>query len=179
MKRLIPLAVLLAGIAGASAQTVDFNNFRTYATVADRDVYNIDGSALVGTQFMAQLYYGASASALNAVTTAPSRFRNLPSTDPFAGTWSGGTRTLTGFAAGDVVTLQVRAWDGTGGATWDTAGVRGQSTTFTYRIPTGGNPPPTDFYIENLRTFSLVPEPSVIGLGLIGVGALFMLRRRK
>jgi hypothetical protein len=24
-----------------------------------------------------------------------------------------------------------------------------------------------------------IPEPSVIGLGIIGVGALFMLRRRK
>jgi hypothetical protein len=31
----------------------------------------------------------------------------------------------------------------------------------------------------NFEGFSLVPEPSVIGLGIIGVGALFMLRRRK
>lgn len=178
MKKLIPFAVLLAGATGVFAQTVDFNNTRTFATVADRVVRDVGGAALVGTDFVGQLYYGANAGSLNPVTSNPVRFRNVPSSDPLAGTWSGATRTLTGFNAGDVVTLQVWAWNGAGGATYASAGVKGQSATFTYRIPAAGSLP-TDYYIENFRTFTLVPEPSVIGLGLIGVGALFMLRRRK
>jgi hypothetical protein len=179
MKKLIPLAVLLIGAAGAVAQTVDFNQNRTFATTADRRVYNQDGTTpLVGTDFVAQLYYGANAGSLNPVTSNPVRFRNVPTSDALAGTFSGATRTLTGFVAGDVVTLQVRAFNSAGGATFDTAGVRGTSGTFTYRIPAAGDPP-TAFYIENFRSFSVVPEPSVIGLGLIGITALVMLRRRK
>jgi hypothetical protein len=178
MKKLIPLAVLLAGATGVLAQTIDFNNTRTFATPADRLVRNVDGSLLVGTDFVAQLYYGADAGSLQPVTSNPVRFRNLPASDPLAGTWSGATRTLTGFNAGDVVTVQIRAWNGAGGATYDTAAVRGLSGTFTYRIPAAGSLP-TDYYIENFRTFTLVPEPSIIGLGLVGAGALLLLRRRK
>jgi hypothetical protein len=179
MKKLIPLAVLLAGATGVFAQTVDFNNTRTFATTADRTVKAPGGLAnLVGTDYVAQLYYGANAGSLNPVTSNPVRFRNVPSSDPLAGTWTGATRTLTGFNAGDIVTLQVWAWNGAGGATFATAAERGQSGTFTYRIPAAGSLP-TDYYIEGFRTFTLVPEPSIIGLGVIGVGALFMLRRRK
>jgi hypothetical protein len=186
MKRIIPFVVLLAGAIGVSAQTftpqVDFNNNRTYTTVRDRDVYNLDGStALVGTQYRAQLYYGADAGSLQAVTAAPVSFRdpaNIPAGSPLPGTWIGGTRVLTGFTAGQVVVLQVRAWDSTTGADYASAGVRGQSATFTYSVPPSGALPSAQ-YLENLSSFQLVPEPSVIGLGLIGVGALFMLRRRK
>jgi hypothetical protein len=178
MKKLIPLAVLLAGATGVFAQTVDFNNTRTFATTADRLVRAVGGSPLVGTDYVAQLYYGAVGGSLNPVTSAPTRFRNLPNTDPLAGTWSGATRTLTGFNAGDTVVLQVWAWNGAGGATFATATEKNTSATFTYTIPAAGSLP-TAYYIEGLRGFTLVPEPSVIGLGLIGVGALFMLRRRK
>ena len=178
MKKLIPLAVLLAGATGVLAQTVDFNNTRTFSTAADRLVRAVGGAPLVGTDYVVQLYYGANAGSLNPVTSNPLRFRNVPSSDALAGTWSGATRTLTGFNAGDVVTLQIWAWNGAGGATYASATEKNTSATFTYRIPAAGSLP-TDYYIEGFRGFTLVPEPSVIGLGLIGVGALFMLRRRK
>jgi hypothetical protein len=183
MKKLIPFLVLLAGVSGALAQVVDFNNNRTFTTATNesRLVYGPGGTVpLVGTNFAAQLFYGADAASLQAVTTAPSRFR-VPTTGS-PGTWAGGNRTLTGFTAGQTVTLLVRAWDINAGATYDAAraagGLVGESTPFTYQIPAAGSPP-TAFYIENLRAFSLVPEPSVIGLGVIGLGALCMLRRRK
>ena len=35
------------------------------------------------------------------------------------------------------------------------------------------------FCLSNLSTPCFVPEPSVIALGLLGAGALLMLRRRK
>jgi hypothetical protein len=137
---------------------------------------------LVGTHHVAHLYYGADANSLAPVTTNPARFRNIPNTDPLAGTWIGGTRTLTGFTPGDVVTLQVRVWDSTGGLTYDQARAVGLfwgvSQTFTYRIPAPGSLP-SDYYIENFRSFVLIPEPSVIALGAIGVVALLAIRRRK
>src|SRR5688572_16514835 len=148
------------------AQTVDFNNARVYTIPADRRVYAVDGTPLVGTHFVAQLYYGRSADSLAPVTSAPTPFRNVPITDErLAGTWTGATRTLTGMAVNDVATLQVCAWDATGGLTIDEAKllgrVWGESVTFTYRIPGVG--PDFLWYMEEFRAFTLVPEPSMIG----------------
>jgi hypothetical protein len=178
MKRLIPIMVLVVGASGALAQTVSFRNTDLYTAPAERRVFAENGTTpLVGGNFAAQLLYGTSASSLTP-HTGTAAFRTVATTDQFAGTWIGGTRTLTGMAAGQVATLQIRAWDTTGGATFDTALRRGISQTFTYLIPQPGSPA-NAFFIENFRSFSLVPEPSVIGLGLLGVGALFLLRRRK
>ena len=180
MKPFALILLSLMGAFGAVAQTVDFNNTRTFSTPADRLIRVVNGVPLVGTDYVVQLYYGANAGSLNPVTSNPLRFRNVPTTDPLAGTWSGATRTLTGFNVGDVVTLQVWMWDSTGGATFATAPwwSKGQSATFTYRIPAPGSLP-TDYYIEGFRGFTIVPEPSVIALGAIGVVALFAIRRRR
>jgi hypothetical protein len=177
MKPFALILFSLVGAFGAVAQTVDFNNTRTFATTADRMVRTFNGLGLVGTDYVAQLYYGANAGSLTPVTSNPVRFRNVPSTDPLAGTWSGATRTLTGFNSGDVVTLQVWVWDATGGATYASSVVKGQSLTFTYRIPAPGSLP-SDYYIEGFRGFT-IPEPSVIALGAIGVVALLAIRHRK
>jgi hypothetical protein len=188
MKKLIPFLVLLAGATVAMAQgTVNFRNNVAFATPAqnppgDRLVRNADGTPVLGSAlaqpatFVAQLYYGANAGSLVAHTAAPARF--LP-TASGAGTWLGQDRTLTGFAPGTTLTLEIRAWDMRTGATWDVAGIHGESGTFSYTIPLDPLSPPAAYFMEGMRGFTLVPEPSVIGLGLIGVGALFMLRRRK
>ena len=90
----------------------------------------------------------------------------------------------------DRATFQLRVWDTKGGtlATWDqalTAWRAGQtaigySTLFTvpYALTAGANTPPN---LEGLQSFQLftVPEPSVIALGVLGAGCLFLLRRRK
>jgi|SwirhisoilCB1_FD_contig_41_4909897_length_732_multi_1_in_0_out_0_1 hypothetical protein len=184
MKKLIPFLVLLAGVHGALAQTVDFNQNRTFNTTDNRLVFNADHTTpLVGTNFVAQLQYEAQEGATSLTPVAlVNRFRAVPTTDLNAGTWVGATRTLTGRVAGDVVTLQVVAWDQNAGATFDLAraagGAWGISQPWDYTIPAAGSAV-TAFYIHGFRSFSLVPEPSVIGLGLIGIGALFMLRRRK
>jgi len=87
-------------------------------------------------------------------------------------------------------TFQVRAWNNMGGTITSWAMVlandsiaRGVSTVFS---PSGnlggtGTPPAPTPILEGLTSFNLftpVPEPSLIALGALGLGALF-LRRRK
>jgi hypothetical protein len=180
MKKLIPFLVLLVGATGALAQgVVNFNN-NVLATPPDRRVINgATGEGLTGTNWVAQLYYGTSADSLTAHTAAPSRFRVESTSQP--GMWSGGNRTLTGGGVGTTLFMQVRVWDLRNGATYETAtGFRGQSTVFTYMQTLSTPAAPTDTQMLNFQSFIVpVPEPSVIGLGLVGAGALFMLRRRK
>jgi hypothetical protein len=40
-------------------------------------------------------------------------------------------------------------------------------------------PSPTDTLMVNMRAFAVVPEPSTIALGVLGLGALLLFRRRK
>ena len=184
MNRLIFLFLWVGGIA-AVAQTVDFSNHKVFATPADRHVYNLDGTPLVGTSFVAQLYYGTAADSLAPVTSSPVTFRDpsSPTTPGLEGTWIGATRTLTGRSLGETVFLQVRVWDATGGLTYDqavaTGRLWGNSAAFTHYlwpIPTGD---PTQFYMDNLRSFTLVPEPSLVVLAFLGAGTLFLLIRQR
>jgi hypothetical protein len=187
MKDLISFLVLFAGVTGALAQgVVTFVNAGSFPTVADRLVYlQNPGSGpvpLVGQNYVAQLYYGADASSLAPHSATPSRFRVATTVSP--GTWIGGTRTLQGFTAGQIVTMQVRVWDagntsGTPLVSWEQASVKNAGNIFTY-LPPLPSAPPVDGLMDNFRSITVViPEPCVIGFGLLGVGALFLLRRRK
>ena len=164
---------------------IDLNN-RGLALVNDTA-----GKPLTGTTFVAQVWYGASASTLTS-SFAPSPFR--ASTTTYPGTWNpaavggpGALGTLTGFAPGSTVTLQVRVWDsavagvGAAQALTKTAGT-GLSETFTYAIP--ADPLAIPGGMGGLKSFNLaaggsvVPEPTTIALGALGAAAL-LLRRRK
>lgn len=164
---------------------IDLNN-RGLALVNDAS-----GKPLTGTTFVAQVWYGASASTLTS-SFAPSPFR--ASTTTYPGTWNpaavggpGALGTLTGFAPGSTVTLQVRVWDsavagvGAAQALSKTAGT-GLSETFTYAIP--ADPLAIPGGMGGLKSFNLaaggsvVPEPTTIALGALGAAAL-LLRRRK
>lgn len=184
MKKLIPFMVLLAGVTSALAQgVVNFNN-NVLAEPPDRTVYGPDMmTSLVGTNFVAQLLYGTTADSLTPHTQT-AFFRVATTTQP--GTWSGGNRTLAGAGGvGTTIFLQVRAWDAgpNRNISYDEAFATGRlygfSDVFSYSQVLSSPPASTDTQMLNFRSFSLVPEPSVIGLGLIGIGALFMLRRRK
>ena len=155
-------------------------------------VNDASGKPLTGTTFVAQVWYGASASTLTS-SFAPSPFR--ASTTTYPGSWNpaaaggpGAIATLTGFAPGSTVTMQVAVWDsalagvGAAQALSKTAGT-GLSQTFTYAIP--ADPLAIPGGMEGLQSFNLVaggapvvPEPTTIALGALGAAAL-LLRRRK
>lgn len=115
---------------------------------------------------------------------------------PVPGQFSGGQATITGIPAGGVVWAQCKAWQAIYGgntlATYESAlttpvvgGVAplvGVSNPF--RIDTGDpttTPSGTPGNLAGMLPFTLtpVPEPSVIGLGLLGLGSLLLLRRRQ
>ena len=179
---LISLALLCAPTCVLSQGIVAFRNDNLTAP-PDRLV-RCGGEPLVGTTFAAQLLYGNDPSSLQPHPTL-AYFRAPGTSSP--GTWVGGNRTLTGAGGvGTTVWLQVLAWD-SGSArtiTFDQAraqgGLWGESQLFSYVQFLSSPPDPVnDTKMMEFAGFSLVPEPSVIGLGLIGIGALFMLRRRK
>ena len=174
------LSLVMASTAWSQG-TVNFANNVAFTTVADRLVRGPDGSPLVGSDlsdppsYVAQLYYGANAGSLQAHTAAPARFR--PGTSG-PGIWLGGTRTLTGFAPGTTLTLEVRMWDMRTGATWDTAAFWGQSGTFTYTIPLDPLSPPAAYFMENFRG-TWIPEPAPILLLGVTIPALWLAMRRR
>ena len=183
IKKLLLVGVVsLVGVSSVSAQgTVNFVNRITGTLDAPVYLNGVGGTLLSGANFLAQLYYGTSPteSSLTPITDPPTPFR----TGTGAGYWNAGadsTRVLPVIAPNSVVYLQVRAWDSTFGATYDIAkaagGVWGDSNVFT-AIAGGGSPPVAPANMTGLTSFTLVPEPSTIALGILGAVALLLRRR--
>jgi len=146
------------------------------------------GSApqLLGTGFTGALFgdtAGVAEGSLQFIASAPFRTNaNL------AGIINGPTtgQAVPNVAAGGNATLQIRAWDNRGGTitTWaqvmaDNTIARGSSAVLN-NFATGGGPNPAANLV-GLQSFGLivpVPEPSLIALGALGLGAL-LIRRRK
>jgi hypothetical protein len=200
MKKTLAIVAIAAlnVFASFGQSTVNFNNtattFADSATV-DRFVYldQVGGTKLVGQNYAAALYWSTQNSeaaitqlaVLNAtdttITSARGIFRVATTASP--GTWSGGARTLLGTTLGQQVFMQIRVWDTAAGANYDSAlvngGKTGKSAIFSYTTSSSPTPPPSDLVLLNLRAFALVPEPSTIALGVLGLGSLLLFRRRK
>lgn len=110
-----------------------------------------------------------------------------------AGLWTAPVTKVTaeGYASDSLVNLQVRAWDSTKAATWadvlkDGTVARGESKVISnYKVGAGDGTQSTTVQatllaagLESFGLYTVVPEPSVIALGALGLGAL-LLRRRK
>lgn len=178
-------AMVLTSVSMLHAQgTVSFNNrvlntdgvtFRVNAPV-----FNTDGvTALSGATYLAALYAGPVGGALAQVGAAVpfrtgTRVGYVDITSP--------DRTVATVAPGTAGSFQVRAWLASAGTTYETALVAGGPTGFsnTFSVTTGGAGSPASLPADlvGLQSFSLVPEPSVIALGLIG-GCALLLRRKQ
>lgn len=188
MKKAILLAAGLLAVASfnAGAQgTVTFANSNTSLVTAEvggpavpTGLNSGYGGLLVG------LFWGVQGSSEDQLI----QIGATAAINPLAGRYSGGTRTTgVGTAAGATATFQVRAWSADLGATWAEAqlsnatGWIGSSALFTSATGGAGEPPSTPI---NLNTsvpgfaVTLVPEPSVIALAVLGAGALFFRRKK-
>jgi hypothetical protein len=180
MKKLLIIAAFMAAALSVSAQgTVNFVNRITGQL--DAPIFGIDGvTPLNGSGYMAQLYAGSAMDNLAAVGD-PAPFR----TGTGAGYWNptgapstGALRVVDGIAGGANAFVQVVAWDVASGATYAAAGIKGASSIMQVTLGGAGAPPGPPANLTALQSFSLVPEPSTIALGLLGAAAL-LLRRRK
>lgn len=193
MKKLLLLsAATMTAVSVFGQGTVAFlNNSAT-------SVSNITTSARVvgGTTFSVALYYlpdSPSAPAAgdftqDGVIIGQGFFSGAP------GIFNVGARTAPTPAPGGVGWFQVRAWETAYGSSWDQAvnapAIGGRlalaGTSNAIKVTLGNPttvPPGTAGSLTGSGLLSFyvvpVPEPSVIGLGLLGVGALMLLRRRK
>jgi len=146
------------------------------------------GAPLAGSGFTTSLWVGSSSNALALVSGTSLGFR----TGSAAGLWSEPAQTvIDGFGAGSTPSLLVRVWDNQGGTVTSWADVllrpeiaRGDSTIFAPSGGLGGTDAGGNIFLTptlaNMRSFNIhpVPEPSIIALGVLGLGAL-LLRRRK
>jgi len=185
---------ILATVLGVAAMSVAFGQ-GTIATVSNNSggtifpIIGADGASIVAanTSISVEVFtYDASKTGgfgtqLGAAATIGSKGRfNAGSNVTVPGTTPGGT-----------VQLIVRAWDNTGGKTYDTATIKGDSGAFKSDIlggdPDGDGPllPITGKTIasgaaDGFKSFKIsgVPEPTTIALGALGAAALFIRRRK-
>jgi len=178
MKKLLATIACIAITVAVHAQgSVNFNNFVSGSVNAP--VFAANGvTKLSGTQFAVQLYGGAvtsDATSLSAIGAALN-FRTGAGAGYVSG---GGERDIAAVAPGANATIQLRAWDTTTGSSWETATIRGESALLTLATGGAGSPPSLPADLVGLQSFSLVPEPSTIALGVLGMAGLVFIRRRK
>lgn len=185
MKKLLITMALTASVCVSTyAQgTIDFRN-RITGTI-DVPVLAFGGATRLGdASYVAQLWFSSTQTGSYApVSGASSVFR----TGTGAGYWNAGadsTRTLTGIAGGATAWLMVRVWSTAVAADYATAfatvgAYTGQSAVFSVVTGGGGIPPGSPAAMIGMTSFALVPEPSTIALGVLGLAGLLFIRRRK
>jgi hypothetical protein len=177
MKKLIVAAALGAFAVGALAQgQFQFGNKNLLLTPPlDSKVFDNLGVALSGTAYFAQAYVkmaGAEDSSYAPVGTAVN-FRTGNNAGYIITSTVG-----TGFVGGTAVTVQMRAWEASGGTSYEAAVAAGKL----YGVSNPVNltvqvAPATPEDMVGLQSFSLIPEPSTFALGLLGAAAFFLRRR--
>jgi len=183
-KTLLATTFLVAGTVGLIAQGIvtfdnqpyNFENSIEMGGTVDYKIYESgteSGGVITGTPVTGKPTWRAYIFQAGAAVGA-----GLPFGDPgvvnTANDPTSGNRTLT-TAAGAATTLEVRVFDGdiaTGGK------LLGASAPFPYTAPSSPTAQPSDFFIANFRGF-VVPEPSTVALGVLGLGALLLFRRSK
>jgi hypothetical protein len=182
-KLLITAAALLVTVSTYAQGVVVFGNSASSLILDGKD-----GLAAAGADGIRAALYWAPLSDPDNFTQIGA-FANVGV--PVAGTFSGGNRTTgNATAPGAVARFQVRAWESAYGATFEEAiaapamggrvALRGVSNIMEFQTGAPPASPPTTLINNGLQGFTVVvPEPSVVALGIMGVGALLLLRRRK
>lgn len=174
-KLLVALAAVLVTVASYAQGTVNFNTRFSAAAVNAPVTLSTGGGP--GPAYSAALYVVGAGGALSLVPSSVTTFRDGTSNPLLAQYVTAVEASIPGFAAGPV-TLRMRAWQ-TSQGTFDTAANKGESGDFI--VATLGTPPGTPGDLPSSFTgfvVNVVPEPSTIALGALGVAAL-LLRRRK
>jgi hypothetical protein len=179
-KLLIAIAAVLVTAATYGQGQVAFAN-RVGAAGLDAPVKVLGTENGPGSSYSAQLFLVGAGGALTPLTPATTFFDATPTAPTRSQYWQGQTVTVPGISSGDAQ-FRVRAWQTAAGG-YEQASAPGsqwgfgESADFTAAVTLAPNPPGN---LVNLQPFTVtvVPEPSVIALGVLGAAAL-LLRRKK
>jgi len=177
-KLLIALAAVLITAATYGQGQVVFSN-RVLASGVDAPVTIAGSNPLIGPGpgYSAQLYVKNADG--TTVALSPASTFNAAGTGAAAIAdryWKAQTIDVAA-APGANATFFVRAWQTALGTYDQAANARGQSPDFTIAVG-GGTLPPANLTTLQAFAVTVVPEPTVIALGVLGASAL-LLRRRK
>jgi len=195
MKKLSIISLLLAtAVAGFSQGRLTFGNLSGPVDAPDNEsaTTGSPNTPASGVGFRAQLWCGGPGDLESAFvqigvdvgyTLGPGYFPAVPRamTNGSPTVVGGGTVTFA-TGAGSVVQAQVRAWRLADGATYAAAFAAGGYTGKSVPVNVTLTVSPTPANAMNgLASFNIVnvPEPSSIALGLLGLGAIALFRRRK
>ncbi|MGZ4961474.1 MAG: PEP-CTERM sorting domain-containing protein [Limisphaerales bacterium] len=177
MKVHLAFAVALTFLLSADSRGQGFFNFANGASGVNAPIKDSDGTTLLNSSYKADYYYGP------AGTIDPSALVSGGQAVSFSGNgiFLGGTQIINGQTG--TVTLQVRAWRASDGATWAAAAVApnphcGEGNLIQVALGTGAATVPNMVGLQSFSLFTTGPEPATIALGLMGAGALFIRRRK-
>jgi len=192
MKKILSLILTVGAAVAVHAQGTfnpgTFNSDPNFnhggGTVYDRDISAT--TPVFGSGYQGQYYIGPSGTTdPNALTPVGpvTGFMGASIADPAAGYYNGdgsGAVTVAGTPGGTQVVLQLRAWKGGAGSTYAAATDRGGSGLISIALGNVGSPASLPTAITTMANFGIqtAPEPATIALGLMGVGALFIRRRK-
>ena len=187
---LVLSAILLHSIHlhGQGQGAVSFTSVGASGTKLIRDC---NGVPLSGTAYAVALYWGSATETDSRNLTQIGNYTTFL-TGTSAGTYFGGGRTITtpGSAInGPVLTFQIRVWMTAYGSSYEQAasvgGILGQGPMFTLKTKDLTNPletAPNLYQAPGYVGFQQIgvgcPEPSTVVLGVMGLGALLLLRRK-
>jgi len=180
-KSIIALALVVASVSAIGQGTVQFANLGVglNAPVTIDSLAGAKGAA----GYMAQLALDVGGSLTPVGGAASFIGAGAP------GYFSGGVVTVSQLAPGASGTFRVFAWDSTAGAattyaaaltSWNSGLTHGGwSAPITIATGGGGTPAGPPASLTGLQPWfvTIVPEPSTIALGILGVGALLLRRR--
>jgi len=187
------LAVALASVNGYSQGTVVFANSSASLVVcsttdggqAAARLSGVAGQATPkGTTLTAGLYYAPDGSATAPEWSAMTLLSSTPFSALSAGRFSSSLSVTTPAttAPGAPAWFGVRAWETSFGnydASLNGGGSVGNSSIFKLTTGAAGAPPtPLSTALQGFSV-SVVPEPSALALGIIGLAGLFIIRRRQ
>lgn len=169
MKRAILVALAMFVTVGVMAQgNILFQN--KVSPNIDAKIVGPSGAAVTANVYTAELLAGLTAGSLAATgITTPITLAS--------GYFAGGSQSVAGIPAGVDAFFQIRIWE-TAKGSFTASGLNvGMSKVWSMQLTA---PPNTPAAMAGLGKDSIVvgiPEPSILALGVLGMGA-FMLRRR-